>query len=75
METKEKEEKNENGPLNLYKKTILWTKLSEVMQEMKDQHKITANLEKKIIAKFDEIPEELEKEIWNITIPIVYQIH
>ena len=27
------------------------------------------------IAKFDEIPEELEKEIWNITIPIVYQIH
>ena len=55
MESKEKEEKNENGPLNLYKKTILWTKLSEAMQEMKDQHKITANLEKKIIAKFDEI--------------------
>ena len=47
MEPIEKEEKNENGPLNLYKKTILWTKLSEAMKEMKDQHKITENLEKK----------------------------
>ena len=55
MEPIEKEEKNENGPLNLYKKTILWTKLSEAMKEMKDQHKITENLEKKIFAKFDEI--------------------
>ena len=55
METKEKTEKEENGPLNLYKKTILWTKLAEAMQEMKDQHKITAGLEQKIMAKFDDV--------------------
>ena len=33
MSTKEKAERNENGPLNLYKKTILWTKLEEAMNE------------------------------------------
>ena len=53
MSTKEKS--NENGPLNLYKKTILWTKLEEAMSEMKAHHRITEGLEKKIIAKFDEI--------------------
>ena len=61
MEQKEKVEKSDNGPLNLYKKTILWTKLAEAMQEMKDQNKITPGLEQKIIAKFDEtICKELE---------------
>ena len=55
MEPKERQEKNENGPLNLYKKTILWTKLAEAMEELKDQNKITAGLEQKIIAKFDDI--------------------
>ena len=48
-------EKNENGPLNLYKKTILCTKLIETINELKAQGQITQNLEKKIIAKFDEI--------------------
>ena len=55
MESKEKTEKNENGPLNLYKKTILWTKLAEAMNELKEQNKITTGLEQKIIAKFDDI--------------------
>ena len=55
MSTKEKAERNENGPLNLYKKTILWTKLEEAMNELKEQHRITESLEKKIISKFDEI--------------------
>ena len=55
MEVREREDKNENGPLNLYKKTIIWTKLSEALQEMKEQHKITTSLEKKITEKFDEI--------------------
>ena len=55
MEIREREDKNENGPLNLYKKTIIWTKLSEALQEMKEQHKITTSLEKKITEKFDEI--------------------
>ena len=48
-------EKNENGPLNLYKKTILCTKLIETIDELKRQGQITPNLEKKIILKFDEI--------------------
>ena len=48
-------EKNENGPLNLYKKTILCTKLIETIDELKRQGQITDTLEKKIIAKFDEI--------------------
>ena len=48
-------EKNENGPLNLYKKTILCTKLIETIDELKRQGQITPTLEKKIIAKFDEI--------------------
>ena len=48
-------EKNENGPLNLYKKTILCTKLIETIDELKRQGQITPNLEKKIITKFDEI--------------------
>ena len=48
-------EKNENGPLNLYKKTILWNKLIETINELKRQGQITPNLEKKIIVKFDEI--------------------
>ena len=48
-------ERNENGPLNLYKKTILCTKLIETINELKHQGQITQNLEKKIIAKFDEI--------------------
>ena len=55
MEQKERPEKNENGPLNLYKKTILWTKLSEAMEELKKENKISAGLEQKIITKFDEI--------------------
>ena len=55
MSTKEKTDKNENGPLNLYKKTILWSKLEEAMNEMKAHHRITEGLEKKIIEKFDEI--------------------
>ena len=55
MEQKELQEKNENGPLNLYKKTILWTKLSEAMEELKMQNKISDVLEQKIITKFDEI--------------------
>ena len=37
MEPKEKEEKNEDGPLNLYRTTILWKKLSEAIQELKDE--------------------------------------
>ena len=48
-------DKNENGPLNLYKKTILCTKLIETIDELKRQGQITNTLEKKIIAKFDEI--------------------
>ena len=48
-------DKNENGPLNLYKKTILCIKLNETLQELKKQGHITPNLEKKINAKFDEI--------------------
>ena len=48
-------DKNENGPLNLYKKTILYIKLNETLQELKKQGHITPNLEKKINAKFDEI--------------------
>ena len=55
MEQKERPEKNENGPLNLYKKKILWTKLSEAMEELKKENKISAGLEQKIITKFDEI--------------------
>ena len=55
MEQKERPEKNENGPLNLYIKTILWTKLSEAMEELKKENKISAGLEQKIITKFDEI--------------------
>ena len=48
-------ENNENGPLNLYKKTILCSKLIETLNELKIQGQITANLEKKIMTKFDEI--------------------
>ena len=48
MESKGKSEKNENGPLNLYKKTILWTKLDEAMKELKEQNKINSALEQKI---------------------------
>ena len=48
-------DKNENGPLNLYKRTILCTKLIETMEELKMQGQITPNLEKKILAKFDDI--------------------
>ena len=48
-------DKNENGPLNLYKRTIFCSKLTETIDELKRQGQITPNLEKKIIAKFDEI--------------------
>ena len=48
-------ERNENGPLNLYKKTILCAKLVESIEELKSQGQITPSLEKKIISKFDEI--------------------
>ena len=48
-------DKNENGPLNLYKRTIFCSKLTETIEELKRQGQITPNLEKKIIAKFDEI--------------------
>ena len=55
-------DKNENGPLNLYKRTILCTKLTETIDELKKQGQITPNLEKKINAKFDEIMcEEINK--------------
>ena len=40
---------NESGPLNLYKRTILWTKLSETLEELKMQGQITQSLEKKNI--------------------------
>ena len=48
-------ENNENGPLNLYKKTILCSKLIETINELKSQGQIPINLEKKIMTKFDEI--------------------
>ena len=48
-------EKNENGPLNLYKRTIFCTKLTETIDELKKLGQITPNLEKKIMTKFDEI--------------------
>ena len=48
-------ENNENGPLNLYKKTILCSKLIETINELKSQGQIPVNLEKKIMTKFDEI--------------------
>ena len=51
-------DKNENGPLNLYKRTIFCSKLIETIDELKKQGQITENLEKKIIAKFDEIMSE-----------------
>ena len=55
-------DKNENGPLNLYKRTIFCSKLTETIDELKRQGQITPNLEKKIIAKFDEIMcEEISK--------------
>ena len=55
-------DKNENGPLNLYKRTIFCSKLNETIDELKRQGQITPNLEKKIIAKFDEIMcEEISK--------------
>ena len=48
-------DKNENGPLNLYKRTIFCSRLTETIEELKRQGQITPNLEKKIISKFDEI--------------------
>ena len=55
-------DKNENGPLNLYKRTTFCSKLTETIEEFKRQGQITQNLEKKIIAKFDEIMcEEISK--------------
>ena len=55
-------DKNENGPLNLYKRTIFFTKLTETIEELKKQGQITSSLEKKIAAKFDEIMcEEISK--------------
>ena len=55
-------EKNENGPLNLYKKTIIWNKLTETIDELKRLNLINEDLEKKIIVKFDEIMcEEISK--------------
>ena len=57
-------ERNENGPLNLYKKTILCTKLTETIDELKKLGQITPSLEKKIMIKFDEI---MCAEISNIS--------
>ena len=49
-------EKNESGPLNLYKKTILCTKLIETIEELKKTTgQITPKLEKTLMSKFDEI--------------------
>ena len=48
-------EKNEIGPLNLYKKTIIGEKLTETIDELKRQNLFNVELEKKIIEKFDEI--------------------
>ena len=59
-------DKNENGPLNLYKRTLLCTKLNETLQELKRQGLINQNLEKKINAKFDEIMcDEISKQQKN----------
>ena len=59
-------DKNENGPLNLYKRTLLCTKLNETLQELKRQGHITQSLEKKINAKFDEIMcDEISKQQKN----------
>ena len=46
----------ENGPANLYKKTIFGTQLSETIEELKSNgYLISQKLEKKILLKFDEI--------------------
>ena len=48
-------DKNENGPVNLYKSTILGKKLAETIEELRKQGQIPEDLEHKINAKFDEI--------------------
>ena len=59
-------ERNDIGPLNLYKKTIFCTKLVESLNELKQQSLITPSLETKIMAKFDEIMcEEILKNLKN----------
>ena len=52
----------ENGPLNLYKKTIFWNKLNETLDILKREGKINSDIEEKIILKFDEI---MSEEITN----------
>ena len=47
--------KSENHPLNLYKRTIFYTKLIETLNELKKKGSITPSLENKIIAKFEKI--------------------
>jgi len=56
----------ENGPLNLYKKTIFWNKLNETIDILKREGKINSDIEDKIIIKFDEImSEEISKNSKN----------
>ena len=52
----EKREENiekENDPLDIYKKTVLWSKLEEAMNEMKTKNNLTKELEEKINSKFN----------------------
>ena len=53
MSIKEAEEKNDIDSLEIYKKTVLWSKLRESMEEMKSQNKLSKNLEEKINSKFN----------------------
>ena len=51
-EKKEEKIENENNPLDIYKQTVLWSKLEEAMNEMKSKNKLSKNLEEKINNKF-----------------------
>ena len=62
-EKKEEKIEKENNPLDIYKKTVLWSKLEEAMNEMKAQNKLSKNLEEKINNKFNSfIFDELKSE-------------
>ena len=61
-EKKDKKEK-ENNCLDIYKKSVLWSKLEEAMNEMKEQNKLSKKLEDKINNKFNSfIFDELKSE-------------
>ena len=69
-EKSEKKEK-ENNCLDIYQKTVLWSKLEEAMNEMKEQNKLSKNLEEKINNKFntfifDELKSEKKERNKNI---------